>query len=283
MSKNPALRRAVTAGLAVALVVAAAAGCAGEADEAKAGPAGTATAGAAETGKAALSETPKAPPVFGAAGYLGLTPGMAKEAALAGGALEPAPVSLLEGCTDFTFKGGPAPDPARMAAEAAVDSTYKDLAAKADAPKSEPGSSGTLKPGSSAKEAAENAAKSAASAQKSAEGAKAAADAAMARVKLLEAREARDAVFLTAGKVSFGAEGLRWLSAPAAAKTAEGIGAGSTVAALKEAYGAKGLTEAKGGIHDLPVDGKPDWHYEFTVDAEKVTAVALVNRTMKCA
>ncbi|MFJ9517915.1 hypothetical protein ACIRPK_06555 [Kitasatospora sp. NPDC101801] len=258
------MRRLAGAGLTVALVVAGVSACAED-------------GGSKGAGAAAAKPTP-----FGAADYRGLVPGMAKDAALASGALESVPVSLLDGCTDFTYKGGPAPDAARMAAEAAAEAGYKDLNAKADALE-KPAATPTLRPGASAKESAEFAAAALESAKNSAAGAKAIADATMALAQLMAAREARDAAFLTAGRVSFGVDGLRELVAPADARTAEGIGVGSTVEALKQAYDAKGLKPAKGGTFELPVEGKPGWQYEFTVTGEKVASVALANRTMKCA
>ncbi|MFJ5116425.1 hypothetical protein [Kitasatospora sp. NPDC088548] len=281
LGKNPALRRLAGAGLTVALVVAGASACNDDAADSKATGAAAARTGAAASATAPASATPT-PVAFGAAGYRGLTPGIAKDAALATGALEPAPVSLLDGCTDFAYKGGPAPDAARMASEAATEATYKDLNAKADALK-KPAAGSTLPPNASAKEAAEFAAGAYGSAKNSAADAKTIADATMSTAQLMVAREARDAAFLTAGRVSFGVDGLRELVAPADARTAEGIGAGSTVDALKQAYGAKGLELAKSGKFQLPVEGKPGWQYEFTVDGEKVTGVALANRTMKCA
>lgn len=220
--------------------------------------------------------------VFGAAGYRGLVPGMAKDAALTSGALESAAVSLLDGCTDFAYKGGPAPDAARMTAETAAEAASKELNAKADALEKSSAAE-TLPPNASAKEAAEFAARAANSASNSAASAKLIADATLALAQLMAAREARDAAFVTAGRVSFGVDGLRELVAPAAARTAEGVGAGSTVDALKQAYGAKGLVQGKGGTFQLPVEGRPGWQYEFTVKDEKVVTVALANRTMKCA
>ncbi|MFD4905363.1 hypothetical protein [Kitasatospora purpeofusca] len=127
------------------------------------------------------------------------------------------------------------------------------------------------------------AAGSAASAKQSAADAKAMADSAMATAQLMVAREARDKAFLTVGRVSFGAAGLRELVAPAEARTAEGIGAGSTVEALKQAYGDKGLALAKNGKYQFAADADgPGWQLEFTVDGDKVSGVALVNRTVKC-
>lgn len=273
LGKNPALLRLTGAGLTVALVVAGASACTDGGTDSKA------TGAAGATATASASATPTA---FGATGYRGLVPGMTKDAALASGALEPAPVSQLDGCADFAYKGGPAPDANRMAAEAATETAYKDLNAKADALK-RPVANSTLPPNASAKEAAEFAARAAGAAKNTAADTKVIADATMAFAQMMAAREARDAAFLTRGRASFGVDGLRELVAPADARTAEGVGAGSTVDALKQAYGAKGLESAKGGKFQMPVESAPGWQYEFTVSSEKVTGVALANRTMKCA
>ncbi|MBD0691537.1 hypothetical protein BG452_35160 [Streptomyces sp. CBMA123] len=208
---------------------------------------------------------------------------MAKDAGLATGALEAAPVSLLDGCTDFVYQGGPAPDKTRMDAEAATEARYKDLNAKADAAAGKaPAPAGTLPPGASAKDAAAAAAGSAAGAKDSAATAKLMADATQSIADMWVAREARDKAFLATGRVSFAATGLRELVAPAEAKTAEGIGAGSTLDDLQQAYGAKGLQLAKSGKYELPVEGQQGWKWEFTVDGGKVAGMAVANRDIKC-
>ncbi|MFG2918520.1 hypothetical protein ACGF0D_37255 [Kitasatospora sp. NPDC048298] len=278
MGKNRASVRAMGVGISVALLVAGAAACSSDGEK------DTAKAGAAATGASATASPSKGPEAFAAAGYRGLKPGMAKDAGLATGALESAPVSLLDGCTDFVYKGGPAPDPARMAAEAATETRYKDLNAKADAASGKaPAPGGALPPNASAKDAAAAAAGSAAGARESADAAKLIADATQALVDLRFAQEAKDKAYLTTGRVSFAATGLRELVAPAEARTAEGLGAGSTVEALQQAYGAKGLQSAKSGKYVMPVEGQQGWQYEFTVDAGKVTGMAAVNREIKCA
>ncbi len=207
--------------------------------------------------------------MFGPAGHRGLTLGMAKDAALAGGKLAAAPTSTLDGCADFSYPGGPAPDPARMKAEADVEA--KDLNKKADELEADP----EPKPGASAEESAK-------SAEKSAEDAQLFADAVQASADLAGKREERDKVFVAAGGASFGKDGLRELAAPADAKTAEGIGAGSPLADLKTAYDAKGMKVGDNGRFQVPVDGKPDWVYEFTVSGDKVGSVSMINAKSKC-
>ncbi|MEU9042677.1 MULTISPECIES: hypothetical protein [unclassified Kitasatospora] len=280
MGKNRASVRATGVGISVALLVAGAAACSSDdkKDTAKAG-----AAAPAQPGAPSAAPTTKGPEAFAAAGYRGLKPGMAKDAGLATGALEAAPVSLLDGCTDFVYKGGPAPDQARMTAEAATEARYKDLNTKADAATGKtPAPAGTLPPNASAKDAAAAAAGSAAAAKDSAATAKLMADATQAIVDLMVARETKEKAYLATGRVSFAAAGLRELVAPAEAKTAEGIGAGATLEALQQAYGAKGLQLAKSGKYVFPVEGQQGWQYEFTMDGDKVAGMAVVNRDLKC-
>ncbi|MFJ9443812.1 hypothetical protein ACIRRH_18340 [Kitasatospora sp. NPDC101235] len=277
MGKNRASVRALGAGISVALLVAGAAAC--TSDDKK----DTAKAPAAAAGTPSAAATSKAPEAFAATGYRGLKPGMAKDAGLATGALEAAPVSLLGGCTDFVYKGGPAPDQARMAAEAATEARYKDLSAKADAASGKaPAPGGTLAPGASAKDAAAAAAASAASAQDSAAAAKAIADSTMALVDLKVARETMEKAYLATGRASFAPSGLRELVAPAEARTAEGVGAGSTADALQQAYGTKGLKQRGADRYELPVEDQPGWQYVFTMDGDKVAGMSLVNFAAKC-
>ncbi|MFF3594771.1 hypothetical protein [Kitasatospora indigofera] len=255
--------RMIGLGLVVALVGAGAVGCS---SGAAAGPAAAGTPGQSKAGKA--------PEVFGVAGYRGLAPGTAKEAALAGGALEAAPVSTLDGCADFSYRGGPAPDPVRMAAETAAEARLKELDAKADAAGAT-ADSGKAGPGASAKEFADDAARQA-------EAARAVAEATQAVVGVATLREARDKAFAAAGGASFGKGGLHELVAPADARTAEGIGAGSTVDELKQAYAARGLELTGDGRYRMPAGGPQGWVYEFTVAADKVGAVVLADRGTKC-
>ncbi|MGW2836245.1 hypothetical protein ACWCWD_00405 [Streptomyces sp. NPDC001493] len=219
-------------------------------------------------------------------GYRGLTPGMSKDDALAGGALETTAISLLGGCTDFTFTGSaarrPAQDSSRMEAEAAAEAKLKDLDAKADQA-AEPDPLPTLAPNASAAESAEFAKRASEAAGQLQASTEALAAAAQAQADVMKLREAMDKAFLAQGRVSFGAAGLRELAVPAAARTAAGIGAGSTLAELKEAYGSHGLALDENGRYRVPVDGKQGWVYEFTIDGDKVSGLALLNPDMKCA
>ncbi|MER6766409.1 MULTISPECIES: hypothetical protein [Amycolatopsis] len=229
---------------------------------------------------ACSSEATSAPPesaaarpeVFGAAGYRGIAPGMAKEAAAATGKLANAPVSTLDGCTVLSWQGGPAPDQARLAAEAEAQRKADDLNAKADAADQ-----------AAKQPAGKSAADSAKAAAKDAEAAQLSADAAMASADLAGKREERDKAFAAAGGASFGKNGVHELGAPPDAKTAEGIGVGSSLADLHKAYDGRGLKESKAGRLELPLPEKPGWQFEFTPTADgKVGGVAISDGALKC-
>ncbi len=218
------------------------------------------------------TSTPAAPETFGAAGYQGIGPGTTKDAALAGGKLAAAPVSTLDGCTDFSWAGGPAPDQARMDAEAAAEKKAKDLNAQADALPAQ------KKPANGSAQAAADAAEA------DAKAAQLYADSAQASAELAGKREERDKAFAAAGGASFGKDGLRELGAPAGAKTAEGIGAGSSLTDLQAAYNARGLKLGDNGRYQVAIAEKPGWTFEFTTTPEgKVGAVSIVNAKAKCA
>jgi len=215
---------------------------------------------------------PAAPETFGAAGYQGIGPGTTKDAALAGGKLAAAPVSTLDGCTDFSWTGGPAPDKARMDAEAAAEKKAKDLNAAADALPAQ-------------KEAGNGSAQAAAeAAEADAKAAQAYADGAQAIAELATKREERDKAFAAAGGASFGKGGLHELGAPAGVKTAEGIGAGSSLTDLQAAYNARGLKLGDNGRYQVAIAEKPGWAFEFTTTPDgKVGAVSIVDTKTKCA
>jgi len=211
--------------------------------------------------------------VFGPQGFGKLSLGMTAESALASGELAAAPTSHLDGCTDYSFTGGPAPDPARMAAEDAAEKKAEEAKrvsdeknAKADA--NPPG------PNAGAKEYADSAALLADGAQAIAASAEAYADVAVKR-------EARDVAFGASGGASFGKSGLVSLAAPAGVKTPEGVGRESTLDQLKAAYGARGLVEEK-GVYRVPIAEKPGWGYRFTVADGKVTSLVVANPAVNC-
>ncbi|MGW7535879.1 hypothetical protein [Amycolatopsis sp. NPDC054798] len=209
--------------------------------------------------------------VFGAGGYRGIAPGMAKEAALATGKLANAPVSMLDGCTVLSWQGGPAPDQARMAAEAEAQRKADDLHSKSDAADRDAKQS----TGGSAADSAKAAAKDAEAAQLAADSAQAAAD-------LAVKREARDKAFAAAGGASFGKNGLHELGAPPGAKTAESIGAGSSLADLHKAYDARGLKADPAGRFELPIAEKPGWHFVFTPAADGTVGGVAIADSAKC-
>ncbi|ONI85395.1 hypothetical protein ALI144C_12910 [Actinosynnema sp. ALI-1.44] len=188
---------------------------------------------------------------------------MSKDAALATGKLATAPTSNLDGCADFSYVGGPAPDAARMAAEDDAQRKARELNAKAD----------ELDKDTTRRK----------SAQEHADAAQVYADAAGASATLAEKREARDKAFAAAGGASFGKDGLRELGAPAEAKTAEGIGAGSTVEELKKAYESRGLKLSEHtGRYQVEIADKAGWRFEFTATPDnKVGAVSIIS-SAKC-
>ncbi|MET8625348.1 hypothetical protein ABZW30_16620 [Kitasatospora sp. NPDC004669] len=264
--------RVLGAGIMVALVVAGAAACEG----------GGRSADAAAAASSAAS-TPPEP--FGMGGYRGLKLSMTKDEALASGALEAAPVSLLNGCTDFAYKGGPAPDPVRMAAEADARAKSDKVTAKLDEIKAKTKTRETLPPGASLKQMQEYNSHEAERLKEQAADMKELSELSKDAEALTTARKNRDLAFLATGRVGFGTEGLRELVAPAGARTADGIGAGSTEDELKQAYDAKGLKSAKDGTYELEAEGGhggQGWFYEFTMDGGKVSGLALVKHGTYC-
>lgn len=221
---------------------------------------------------AGCSSTPEAPKVFGPAGYGKLTLGMTADAALAAGELAKDATSHLDGCADYSFTGGPAPDSARMAAEEAAQQVVADKnkaadEANAEADAKRPG------PNAGAKEYAD-------SAKRMADATKLIADSAEASIAVAGKREARDKAMGASGGVSIGKSGLVTLAAPAGAKTPEGVAQGSTVDELKKAFGAR-VTE-KDGEFSAPIPEKDGFVYRFLTDGAKVTAVFITTPKINC-
>ncbi|GAA4859574.1 hypothetical protein [Kitasatospora terrestris] len=211
--------------------------------------------------------------VFGPKGYRGLGPGTTKDTALAGGALQSTPLSALSGCTLYGYHDGPAADPAVIAAEAAATTKVKDTGAAADKAQADAAAAGQPGAGASAREYADAAARSA-------QVAKLLSDSTAAIAEETTLLAARDKSFEAVGGAKFGTTGhLKQLIAPPKARTAEGIGTGSTVDDLKKAYP---KAEAVEGGWSLPLDGTPGWELFFATDTAKVTAVSLFGTEEKC-
>jgi hypothetical protein len=200
-----------------------------------------------------------APAYFGPDGFGKLKVSMTEDAAVATGDLGAAPIAVVTGCHDYSYAGGPSPDPKRMAADAKLEKDYEKANKAADkAP------TGT-------------------SAADSAKAAKLMADAAKAAADSTERIAQRTEEFAKAGGASFGQGRMRLLYAPPKAATAEGIAVGSTEAELKSAYAAKGLTAAESvGRWEMPVSGQAGWKFTVDVAAGKVAALLLINSTVAC-
>lgn len=178
---------------------------------------------------------------FGPAGWGKLTIGMAEPDALATGDLQTAPISTVLGENVYSFVGGPKPDPKRMAADEAIE---KRVAQADKLPKD-------------------------ASAAESAKAAQAYADSAQRIADRMTA-------YLTAGGASFRAGSLTSIAAPKDATTESGVKRGSTLAEVKAAYQAQGLTNSSKSVYQLPVTGHDDWRLQFEFEGDTVAYLTLV-------
>jgi hypothetical protein len=210
---------------------------------------------------------------FGPDGFGKLKLTMTEQEALATGDLGAAPIAD-DGCKDYSFMGGPSPDPSRMAADAKIEKEYRD--AQKAAEKARGKADKKLGANASAQEYAD-------SAQGFADSAAAEAKAAEASAASAERAAARTEAFTKAGGASFGSGKLRVLVAPPQAKTAAGIARGATVAQLKAAYEAQGLKSTSEGRYEMPAAGQPGWSFAFDVTGDKVAYFLLLNSGIRCA
>ncbi|WP_433789778.1 hypothetical protein [Actinoplanes sp. CA-252034] len=202
---------------------------------------------------------------FGSDGYGKLRITMTRSEALATGDLITSPVSTVGG-DDYSFVGGPAPDPSRMAADEKLENEVEKAAKAADAARAK---------------ADEYRRTHGRSAQESARSARLAADSAAAAAKSIETMAAstersgeRLTAFLTAGGVSFTGERMTTIAAPPNATTAEGVSRGSSLDQLRAAYDSKGLKSTSEGRYEMAA-GQPGWTMTFDVEAGKVAYMML--------
>ncbi len=195
-----------------------------------------------------------------------LRPGMAEAQALATGDLRSTPAATVTGCRVYSFRDGPVPDPQRIARDAEIENRADQAAARAEQAHAEAQAAahdpGRLAPLETAAAAANVAAAETA----------------------LAATERRAQVrreFTAAGGVSFDEGTLRLIVAPPAVRTAAGIGRGSTVTALKAAYGAQGLADVGDDRFEVPVGGD-GWVLAFEMHADRVAAIQLVDPATPC-
>ncbi|WP_344428525.1 hypothetical protein [Amycolatopsis minnesotensis] len=221
----------------------------------------------------AAAGAPDGPKQFGFDGFGKLKPGMRKDEAVATGELGPAPVAVVTGCEDYSFAGGPLPDPVEIAKDAELEKSYQDARRKSD----ELNKAADVQPGKNA------------GAKQYAESAQRYADSAMAIAELKKIGEqqadrsaARIERSNAAGGVSFGGGVLRLLSAPPGITTPEGIGRESTVDQLLAAYQPKGLKLDSDGRYEMAVPGHPGWVADFDTKAGKVTNFLLRSTEIRC-
>ncbi|MDI6105987.1 hypothetical protein QLQ12_46195 [Actinoplanes sp. NEAU-A12] len=203
---------------------------------------------------------------FGPDGYGKLRITMTRSEALATGDLITSPVSTVGDGDDYSFVGGPAPDPGRMAADEKLEKDVEKAGKAADAARAK---------------ADKYRRTHGRSAEESATSARLAADSASAAVKSIEAMAAstermgeRLTAFLTAGGVSFTGDLMTTIAAPPKATTAEGVSRGSSLEQLRAAYDSKGLKSTSEGRYELPA-GQPGWTMTFDVEAGKVAYMML--------
>ncbi|GAA1637046.1 hypothetical protein [Actinoplanes couchii] len=203
---------------------------------------------------------------LGLDGYGKLRITMTRSEALATGDLITSPVSTVGDSDDYSFLGGPAPDPSRMAADEKLEKDVEKAEKAADAARAKAEKYRSTH-GRSAEE-------SATSAQLSADSAKASMKSIEATTASIERMGERLTAFLNAGGVSFTGDVMTTIAAPPKATTAEGVARGSSLEQLKTAYDGKGLKSTSEGRYELPA-AQPGWTLTFDVEADKVAYMML--------
>ena len=217
------------------------------------------------------------PPVvkaFGAQGWGALKPGMAKQDALATGEVGREPLAVLGACDFYSLAGGPGPDPVWVAADQAYADAHRAAVNRVD---ELVGKVGPLP----APEASEN--DQVAWAFRSADAARAVSDVAIAASALAEREVQLAGPSSPAGIVSFRDGRLRLIGAPRTARTADGIGAGSTVDDLRRTYLGRSLGLTFPGRYEMPARGRAGWVIDFDYVGSEVVFVQLRDTTATCA
>lgn len=210
---------------------------------------------------------------FGPTGFRGLKAGMSKADALESGALGVDPVAIATGCQDYAFADGPKPNPQEMAEDAAAEQELADAQRELQEAHAKEGAYPRV--GASAQETADYAERRAATSKASDRASAASSDLTKRSQRRIKAANA-------AGGASFGEDKLRLIGAPPGARTPEGIGRDSTIAALKAAYEGRGLVLESENRYEMPMPGQPDWVIDFDIKDGKVTTMLLLNTKIRC-
>jgi hypothetical protein len=210
---------------------------------------------------------------LGPDGFGKLKLGMTQAQALATGDLRAAPVSGASRCQAHSFRDGPKPDPAAIAAD--VKAEQRAAAAKKHADEVQAKVGRLPGPSASAEEYADYAARAAAATHAISDEINASADSA-------ERILAHARAFLAAGGASFSRGKLRVIAGPAGARTPGGIGRGSTRAQLKSVYGAKGLKSDGADRFTLAIPHHSGWVWAFEFSGDKIADILLEDPTAPC-
>lgn len=216
------------------------------------------------------------PPVvkaFGAQGWGALKPGMTKQDALATGELEREPLAVIGDCDFYSLTGGQRPDPTQTAADQAYTQAHRtavnrvaELTARVGPPPP---------PNAPAKDQVEWA-------SRNADAARAVGDVAIAASELTQRADQRSGPTNPAGTVSFHNDKLRLITAPQAARTTDGIGAGTTLDDLRKTYLGRSLTLTTANRYEMPARGRAGWTLDFDYTGTQVTSMQLRDTSAKC-